>query len=103
MENLSTPIENTQDQQPSSGDNTQKKLLIPINRSVKYATDKPRRRRKEMQPISMVIETKEFPYNDNYVWKNNGNTIHKSSGQKSIYYKCSNSNLVRTALKGSYV
>ncbi|KAI7895575.1 uncharacterized protein EV154DRAFT_413289 [Mucor mucedo] len=50
------------------------------------------RRRREMQPITMIIETKEFPYNDDYVWKNNGNTTHKSTGQKSIYYKCSNSN-----------
>ncbi|KAI8096772.1 uncharacterized protein BX664DRAFT_383166 [Halteromyces radiatus] len=33
----------------------------------------------------------EFPYDDNYTWKNNGNTIHKKSGQRSIYYKCTNS------------
>lgn len=47
-----------------------------------------------MQAIAMIIETKEFPYNDDYVWKNNGNTTHKSTGQKSIYYKCSNSFMV---------
>ncbi|CAO3598842.1 unnamed protein product [Absidia cylindrospora] len=49
-----------------------------------------KRRRREMQSITMIIETKEFPYNDNFNWKNNGNTVHKKSGQRSIYYKCSN-------------
>ncbi|KAL0093424.1 hypothetical protein F4703DRAFT_1829535 [Phycomyces blakesleeanus] len=39
----------------------------------------------------MIIETREFPYNDEYLWKNNGNTVHRKSGHKSIYYKCSNS------------
>ncbi|KAI8141331.1 hypothetical protein BJV82DRAFT_618776 [Fennellomyces sp. T-0311] len=50
-----------------------------------------RRRRREMQAISTIIETREFPYNDDYLWKNNGNTVHKKSGFRSIYYKCSNS------------
>ncbi|KAI7848573.1 hypothetical protein BDC45DRAFT_574722 [Circinella umbellata] len=50
-----------------------------------------RRRRREMQAISTIIETREFPYNDDYLWKNNGNTVHKKSGYRSIYYKCSNS------------
>ena len=77
-----------------------KKLLLPpSNRSSKQnhsdLINRPRRRRREMQAISMIIETREFPYNDEYVWKNNGNTIHKSTGQKSIYYKCSNSMMVR--------
>ncbi|KAG2225775.1 hypothetical protein INT45_011443 [Circinella minor] len=49
-----------------------------------------KRRRREMQAITMIIETREFPYNDDYLWKNNGNTIHKGSGNKSIYYKCAN-------------
>ncbi|KAI9314956.1 hypothetical protein BX666DRAFT_2138980 [Dichotomocladium elegans] len=49
-----------------------------------------KRRRREMQAITMVIETREFPYNDDYLWKNNGNTIHKGSGNRSIYYKCAN-------------
>lgn len=48
-----------------------------------------------MQAISTIIETKEFPYNDDYLWKNNGNTVHKKSGYRSIYYKCSNSAKVR--------
>ncbi|GAA5815438.1 hypothetical protein MFLAVUS_008946 [Mucor flavus] len=76
--------------------NSTKKLPLPPNTMQKsHSTDlsmRPRRRRREMQAITMIIETREFPYNDDYVWKNNGNTIHKSSGQKSIYYKCSNSN-----------
>ncbi|KAL9554082.1 hypothetical protein PS6_003599 [Mucor atramentarius] len=76
-----------------------KKILLPrSNCPPKQAcpdlTNRPRRRRREMQAISMIIETREFPYNDDYVWKNNGNTIHKSTGQKSIYYKCSNSMMV---------
>lgn len=77
-----------------------KKLPLPPNRpsnnqSTSSSSARPRRRRKEMQAITMIIETRDFPYNDEYVWKNNGNTIHKNSGQKSIYYKCSNSNAVR--------
>lgn len=50
-----------------------------------------KRRRREMQAITTIIETREFPYYDDYLWKNNGNTIHKKTGYKSIYYKCSNS------------
>ncbi|KAI8987048.1 hypothetical protein BDB01DRAFT_842463 [Pilobolus umbonatus] len=50
-----------------------------------------KRRRREMQAITTIIETKEYPYNDDYLWKNNGNTVHKKTGYKSIYYKCSNS------------
>ncbi|CEP19573.1 hypothetical protein [Parasitella parasitica] len=56
--------------------------------------NKPRRRR-EMQAITKIVETREFPYIDNYFWKNNGNTVQKKTGCKSIYYKCSNSNKVR--------
>lgn len=50
-----------------------------------------KRRRREMQAITTIIETREFPYNDDFLWKNNGNTVHKKTGFKSIYYKCSNS------------
>ncbi|KAI7898290.1 uncharacterized protein BX663DRAFT_525329 [Cokeromyces recurvatus] len=52
---------------------------------------KPRRRR-EMQAITKIVETREYPYIDGHFWKNNGNTIQKKTGNKSIYYKCSNSN-----------
>lgn len=47
-----------------------------------------------MQAITKIVETREFPYQDNYFWKNNGNTTQKKTGCKSIYYKCSNSNKV---------
>ncbi|KAG1510884.1 hypothetical protein G6F47_000817 [Rhizopus delemar] len=49
-----------------------------------------RKRKREIQAITTIIETKEFPYSDDYLWKNNGNTVHKKSGFKSVYYKCSN-------------
>lgn len=55
--------------------------------------DRPRKRR-EMQAITKIVETREFPYQDEYFWKNNGNTTQKKTGCKSIYYKCSNSNKV---------
>ncbi|KAJ2963219.1 hypothetical protein NQZ79_g1663 [Umbelopsis isabellina] len=48
------------------------------------------RRRREMQPITNIIETTEFPYHDGYCWKNNG--TNRKTGNKSIYYKCSSSN-----------
>ncbi|KAI8991599.1 hypothetical protein BDF20DRAFT_845441, partial [Mycotypha africana] len=49
------------------------------------------RRRRSIQAITKIIETTEFPYNDHYFWKNNGNTIQKKTGLKSTYYKCANS------------
>ncbi|KAK3806695.1 MAG: hypothetical protein J3Q66DRAFT_358236 [Benniella sp.] len=54
------------------------------------ADQKRKRKRREMQPVSKTIESLE-PYQDNYLWKNNGNTTQKKTGCKSIYYKCSNS------------
>ncbi|KAG1454885.1 hypothetical protein G6F56_007212 [Rhizopus delemar] len=51
----------------------------------------PKRRKRAIQAITTIIETKEFPYSDDYLWKNNGNTTHRKSGLKSVYYKCSNS------------
>jgi len=54
--------------------------------------NKRKRKRREMLPVTMIIETKEFPYVDDYLWKNNGNTTQKKTGCKSVYYKCSNSN-----------
>ncbi|KAI9248861.1 hypothetical protein BDA99DRAFT_524641 [Phascolomyces articulosus] len=50
------------------------------------------RRKREMQAITKIVETREFPYQDSYFWKNNGNTTQRKTGCKSIYYKCSNSN-----------
>ncbi|CAG8535356.1 254_t:CDS:2 [Paraglomus brasilianum] len=54
--------------------------------------NKRKRKRREMLPVTMIIETKEYPYVDDYLWKNNGNTTQKKTGCKSVYYKCSNSN-----------
>ncbi|KAI9494937.1 hypothetical protein BDB00DRAFT_816366 [Zychaea mexicana] len=62
----------------------------PIQRYDPYFPHRPRRRR-EMQAITKIVETKEYPYVDGYFWKNNGNTIQKKTGNKSVYYKCSNS------------
>ncbi|KAI8369245.1 uncharacterized protein BYT42DRAFT_617286 [Radiomyces spectabilis] len=55
-----------------------------------HYSQRPRRRR-EMQAITKIVETRENPYMDGYFWKNNGNTIQKKTGNKSVYYKCSNS------------
>lgn len=55
----------------------------------------PKRRKRAIQAITTIIETKEFPYSDDYLWKNNGNTTHRKSGLKSVYYKCSNSARVK--------
>ncbi|KAI9265774.1 hypothetical protein EDC94DRAFT_668711 [Helicostylum pulchrum] len=63
----------------------------PSTESYKIKSTVHKRRRREMQAITTIIETREFPYNDDYLWKNNGNTVHKKTGFKSIYYKCSNS------------
>ncbi|KAI7880160.1 hypothetical protein K492DRAFT_207709 [Lichtheimia hyalospora FSU 10163] len=52
---------------------------------------RPPRRRREMQAITKIVETREYPYMDGFFWKNNGNTVQKKTGNKSIYYKCSNS------------
>ncbi|SAL95058.1 hypothetical protein [Absidia glauca] len=52
----------------------------------------PRRRRREMYAITKIVETRDFPYLDQYFWRNNGNTTQKKTGCRSIYYKCSNSN-----------
>ncbi|SAM07731.1 hypothetical protein [Absidia glauca] len=52
---------------------------------------KPSRKRREMQAITMMVETRDPIYVDGYFWRNNGNTIQKKTGNKSVYFKCSNS------------
>ncbi|ORX46713.1 hypothetical protein DM01DRAFT_1339373 [Hesseltinella vesiculosa] len=56
-----------------------------------YAYPTRPRRRREMQAITKIVETREYPYVDGYNWRNNGNTIQKKTGNKSVYYKCANS------------
>ena len=69
------------------------------NNSSKEVTEEERpRKRREMQAITKIVETRDFPYQDDYFWKNNGNTTQKKTGCKSIYYKCSNSNKVNIEL-----
>ncbi|KAI9487509.1 MAG: hypothetical protein EXX96DRAFT_553533 [Benjaminiella poitrasii] len=71
---------------------TEDKLLSETNMTESNNSHSKARRRREMQAITKIVETREFPYIDNYFWKNNGNTVQKKTGCKSIYYKCSNSN-----------
>ncbi|KAI8335134.1 hypothetical protein BC941DRAFT_431321 [Chlamydoabsidia padenii] len=63
----------------------------PVMDTYEDQDNKPRRRR-EMQAITKIVETRDFPYLDQYFWRNNGNTTQKKTGCRSIYYKCSNSN-----------
>ncbi|CAO3637134.1 unnamed protein product [Cunninghamella blakesleeana] len=50
------------------------------------------RKRRSMQAVTKIIETKDPNYKDDYLWKNNGNTVQRKTGCKSTYYKCSNAN-----------
>lgn len=66
----------------SSSDNNTKTTSPPVKIS---------RRRRSMQALTKLVETTEFPYDDGHFWKNNGNTVQKKTGCKSVYYKCANS------------
>ncbi|KAF7723466.1 hypothetical protein EC973_002020 [Apophysomyces ossiformis] len=81
------PIGNNTRATPPSSTSQQQ---APNQRIDAYASQRPRRRR-EMQAITKIVETREYPYMDGYFWKNNGNTVQKKTGNKSVYYKCSNS------------
>ncbi|KAL0142466.1 DNA-binding WRKY transcription factor [Mucor lusitanicus] len=70
----------------------------PPTASMSYNSARPQepvqkisRRRRSMQAITKIVETTEFPYDDRHFWKNNGNTVQKKTGCKSVYYKCANS------------
>jgi hypothetical protein len=69
--------------------------LLSTAASARYDFPPRPRRRREMQAITKIVETREYPYVDGYFWKNNGNTVQKKTGNKSVYYKCSNSNKVK--------
>ncbi|ORX96093.1 hypothetical protein K493DRAFT_218105 [Basidiobolus meristosporus CBS 931.73] len=81
---LSSPIDSISPSLSSRINNTS--TVHPI----RTKPDKKKRNRKAMLPISMIVETKEFPYQDSFVWLNNGNTIQKKTGLRSTYYKCAN-------------
>ncbi|KAI8063351.1 uncharacterized protein B0P05DRAFT_459047, partial [Gilbertella persicaria] len=83
----------------TSAPNPSPQYLYPLpslssNSQNHYKTTTPikvSRRRKSMQAITKIVETTEFPYDDHYFWKNNGNTVQKKTGCRSVYYKCANS------------
>ncbi|CAO3677125.1 unnamed protein product [Rhizopus stolonifer] len=93
-----TIIPNDTQIQRKSEDTISSAYPSPVAEEEEYKSGS--RRRREMQAITKIVETREFPYIDRYFWKNNGNTIQKKTGCKSIYYKCSNSNKVRRDIAG---
>ncbi|CAJ0746376.1 6846_t:CDS:2 [Entrophospora sp. SA101] len=89
--NLASSIQNIPiDNNAISSSYNHAKCIARIKLSSK--NDKRKRKRREMLPVTMIIETKDNPYKDAYLWKNNGNTTQRKTGNKSVYYKCSNSN-----------
>lgn len=75
--------------------NSTSRMLSNASNAARYDFPPRPRRRREMQAITKIVETREYPYVDGYFWKNNGNTVQKKTGNKSVYYKCSNSNKVK--------
>ncbi|OZJ06651.1 hypothetical protein BZG36_00271 [Bifiguratus adelaidae] len=50
---------------------------------------KPKRQRnRTIQPVTTIIETRDPNNTDNFIWKNNGNTVQRKTGCRSVYYKC---------------
>ncbi|ORZ19561.1 hypothetical protein BCR42DRAFT_410023 [Absidia repens] len=66
--------------------------LIPKKHAVFDAHSFQQRKRRAMQPVTKIVETKDANYKDAYLWKNNGNTTQRKTGCKSTYYKCANAN-----------
>ncbi|CAG8497061.1 11418_t:CDS:2 [Funneliformis caledonium] len=100
---LSSPVQNLPLNSPSTPVSQSTPRLKPAPRinstpkeneesNVNNVTNKRKRKRREMLPVTMIIETKECPFKDEYLWKNNGNTTQRKTGNKSVYFKCSNSN-----------
>ncbi|KAI9305956.1 hypothetical protein BJ944DRAFT_264321 [Cunninghamella echinulata] len=83
------PLITTMPNTPTSSSSSSS-ISSPTSSNITQQQQRPRKRR-EMQAITKLVETKEFPYLDGYFWRNNGNTIQKKTGNKSVYYKCSNS------------
>ncbi|KAI9473541.1 MAG: hypothetical protein EXX96DRAFT_652342 [Benjaminiella poitrasii] len=94
---VDSPLDENKDFTGNYFNSLKKMPLPPTHRSTSHTSlnspVRQSRRRKEMQALTMIIETKEFPYDDKHAWKNNGNTVHKKTGYKSIYYKCYNSTM----------
>ncbi|KAI7854106.1 hypothetical protein BDC45DRAFT_569647 [Circinella umbellata] len=90
----SSTLSNTKiKEEGSENDTSSSPITSPTSAPNPITTSSGRARRKrEMQAITKIVETREFPYQDSYFWKNNGNTTQRKTGCKSIYYKCSNSN-----------
>ncbi|CDH58843.1 hypothetical protein RO3G_03909 [Lichtheimia corymbifera JMRC:FSU:9682] len=76
---------------PSQPNNLNNDSVSEQDSTTTGSVRRPPRRRREMQAITKIVETREYPYMDGFFWKNNGNTVQKKTGNKSIYYKCSNS------------
>jgi hypothetical protein len=89
-----SPIEENSFQQMNMDGTTSPSQQQDGRRFDSHFPQRPRRRR-EMQAISKIVETRDYPYVDGFFWKNNGNTVQKKTGNKSVYYKCSNSSKVK--------
>ncbi|KAI7894392.1 uncharacterized protein EV154DRAFT_560345 [Mucor mucedo] len=102
----------------SSAPSPSSQYLYPPSNGIRISPDtkitppviKASRRRRSMQAITKIVETVEYPYDDGHFWKNNGNTVQKKTGCKSVYYKCANSckgcpvnKTVVEQLNGSYM
>ncbi|GBC04039.1 hypothetical protein RclHR1_05490002 [Rhizophagus clarus] len=88
----STPVSQSTPRLKSRTSKDQDEPTENEQNNINGTPNKRKRKRREMLPVTMIIETKEFPYVDDYLWKNNGNTTQRKTGNKSVYFKCSNSN-----------
>lgn len=78
-------------------------IRISADNKITPPVIKASRRRRSMQAITKIVETAEYPYDDGHFWKNNGNTVQKKTGCKSVYYKCANSCKVKTRMNSDTV
>ncbi|RGB38723.1 hypothetical protein C1646_521095 [Rhizophagus diaphanus] len=88
----STPVSQSTPRLKSRSSKDQDEPTENEQNNINGAPNKRKRKRREMLPVTMIIETKEHPFTDDYLWKNNGNTTQRKTGNKSVYFKCSNSN-----------
>jgi len=88
----STPVSQSTPRLKSRSSKDQEEPTENEQNNINGTPNKRKRKRREMLPVTMIIETKVFPHTDDYLWKNNGNTTQRKTGNKSVYFKCSNSN-----------